>query len=107
MLFIGASISSSAAVNTTMKFMRSKTMQQIYDTMGEKMYEDGTVERVLGGASIAGVETSYVYLVDKQGIMRYHPTAQGQPVNNSVIARLVEQMASDIKPLTPILPLLC
>ena len=75
-----------------------KTMQQIYDTMGEKMYEDGTVERVLGGASIAGVETSYVYLVDKQGIMRYHPTAQGQPVNNSVIARLVEQMASDIKP---------
>ncbi len=75
-----------------------KTMQQIYDTMGEKMYEDGTVERVLGGASIAGVETSYVYLVDKQGIMRYHPTAQGQPVNNSVIARLVELMASDIKP---------
>ncbi len=75
-----------------------KTMQQIYDTMGEKMYEDGTVEIVLGGASIAGVETSYVYLVDKQGIMRYHPTAQGQPVNNSVIARLVEQMASDIKP---------
>ncbi len=30
--------------------------------------------------------------------MRYHPTAQGQPVNNDVIARLVEQMASDIKP---------
>lgn len=75
-----------------------KTIQQIYDSLGDKMYEDGTMEAILRGASIAGVETSYVYLVDKQGIMRYHPTEQGQPVNNDVVADLVREMAAGIKP---------
>lgn len=75
-----------------------KTVQQIYDRMGESMYEDGTLEAILDGADIEGVETSYVYLVDKQGIMRYHPTEQGQPVNNDVVADLVKQMAQGKKP---------
>lgn len=75
-----------------------KTVQLIYDKYGEEMYENGLVESALQGADIAGIETSYVYLVDKQGIMRYHPTEQGQPVNNDVVAGLVRKMAQNDKP---------
>ncbi len=75
-----------------------KTVQQIYDRMGDTMYQDGTLEAILDGANIAGVETSYVYLVDRDGIMRYHPTEQGQPVNNDVVANLVREMSRGNKP---------
>ncbi len=75
-----------------------KTIQLLYDRVGDEMYKDGTVEAILKGASIAGIDTSYVYLVDRQGIMRYHPTEQGQPVNNDVVADLVREMAGGIKP---------
>ncbi len=75
-----------------------ETMQLIYDRYGDEMYENGLMESALQNAKIAGVETSYVYLVDKQGIMRYHPTEQGQPVNNEVVAELVQKMAQGIKP---------
>ncbi len=48
----------------------------------------------LAQAKIEGIESSYAYLVDKTGIMQYHPTAEkiGVPVENSVVKGLVEEI---------------
>lgn len=52
------------------------------------------------GIGIAGMDSSYGYVVDRNGIMLYHPTADkiGQPVENSVVAELVKELQSGKKP---------
>ena len=56
--------------------------------------------KYLNDIKIDGVESSYVYLVDGQGTMLYHPTKEkvGQPVENEVVAGLVEQIQSGVHP---------
>ena len=48
----------------------------------------------LHGVKIANVDSSYAYVVDKNGKMLYHPTANkiGKPVENSVIKGLVSDL---------------
>ena len=48
----------------------------------------------LQGVKIADVDSSYAYVVDKNGKMLYHPTANkiGKPVENSVIRDLVSDL---------------
>lgn len=45
---------------------------------------------------INGLETSYGYIVDSQGIMRVHPTAEkvGQPVTNDQVKALIARIAA-------------
>lgn len=52
------------------------------------------------GIGIAGMDSSYGYVVDRNGTMLYHPTADkiGQPVENSVVAGLVKELQSGKKP---------
>lgn len=61
-------------------------------------YEDYAL--VLAGAGLDGSETSYVYLVDHEGTMLYHPTEEkvGKPVENSVVSGLVRQLQEGIVP---------
>ncbi len=49
---------------------------------------------LLAEVKIEGTESSYIYLVDKNGTMLYHPTAEkiGAPVENSVVKGLVEEI---------------
>lgn len=60
-----------------------------------KMY-DG----MLGTVCIEGIESSYVYLVDKNGIMVYHPSEDkvGSAVENEVVSGLVSQIQSGVVP---------
>ena len=55
----------------------------------------------LKGAGVEGITSSYAYIVDKDGTMLYHPTADkiGKPVENSVVKGLVSQIKAgeDIK----------
>lgn len=46
---------------------------------------------LIGGVSINGVPSSYAYVIDGNGIMLYHPTADkiGKPVENAVAKKLV------------------
>ena len=47
----------------------------------------GTAAELLDGVKLEGVDSSYMYLVDKDGNMMYHPTPEkiGQPVENEVV----------------------
>lgn len=49
---------------------------------------------VLQDAKMNGMESSYGYLVDKDGVMKYHPTESkvGQQVENSVVKDVVNRM---------------
>lgn len=55
----------------------------------------GQYNQLLGGVKVRGMESSYIYVVDAEGIMLYHPTKEkvGQPVENQVVKGLVAQLA--------------
>ena len=57
-------------------------------------------ESALSEVKVDGIASSYAYLVSKDGIMLYHPTADkiGSSVENSVVKGLVEQMATGSTP---------
>ena len=59
--------------------------------MDESVLDAAHLQKLIGEVSINGVASSYAYLVDGQGTMLYHPTADkiGQPVENEVVKTLV------------------
>jgi len=66
-------------------------------TIDESLDGSATAEQygdILKQVKVEGAESAYAYLVDSQGIMLYHPTAEkiGQPVENAVITSVVEQL---------------
>lgn len=54
------------------------------------------LETLFKDLKIQNVESSYAYVVDADGTMLYHPTAEkiGQPVENEVITKVVKEIAS-------------
>ncbi|MCR5473707.1 MAG: methyl-accepting chemotaxis protein [Lachnospiraceae bacterium] len=54
----------------------------------------------LGSITVEGIDGSYAYLVDKDGTMLYHPTAEkiGSPVENDVVKGLAAQLQSGQTP---------
>lgn len=58
------------------------------------------ITKEVKGVGLEGVDSSYGYVVDNTGMMLYHPTPEkiGQPVENSVVAGLVEQLQNGVKP---------
>ncbi len=75
-----------------------------YGTMIEMEVKDNgqmpadMYENILKDVSISGYDTSYAYLVDSTGIMKYHPTASkiGNKVENAVVTKLVEEIGRGI-----------
>lgn len=63
-----------------------------------KIPETEILTSMFGDVSMDGVEGSYCYVVDSQGIMLMHPTASkvGQPVENEVVSKLVKQLKSGV-----------
>lgn len=55
---------------------------------------------ILSEVKIAGMESSYAYLVDESGIMQYHPKEEkvGNAVENDVVKGLVSELASGKTP---------
>lgn len=54
------------------------------------------LEGILSNAKLEGVSSSYAYMVARDGIMLYHPTADkiGQPVENDAVKRILSQLNS-------------
>lgn len=68
---------------------------QTLDEMQKEGNDENTADaKFLAGVQIEHVPSAYVYLVDTDGTMLYHPTADkiGKPVENSVVADVVEQL---------------
>lgn len=55
-----------------------------------------SLDRLVGGVGLKGVDSSYAYVVGADGIMLYHPTETkiGQPVENAVVSGVVKEIQS-------------
>lgn len=58
------------------------------------------LDGVLADAKLEGTETSYSYLVGRDGIMLYHPTQEkiGQPVENAAVKQVLSDMDRGVDP---------
>lgn len=86
-----------SAVQTMMMDLAESSDKLVENAMNaleldELPYE--TYVSILENVKIENVDSSYVYLVNEQGTMLYHPTEEkvGQPVENEVVRGLVEQL---------------
>lgn len=99
------------AIPKTTENVRSVTQDYMIDEaksygqlIQSRIASDGTafiknpsyLGQVLGAVKIGDHETSYAYLVDKDGTMLYHPTADkiGQPVENAVVKGIVADIGA-------------
>ena len=72
---------------------------ELLDMQAQDEGEDATLsvdnlKSQLADVSLEGMETSYAYVVSKEGTMLYHPTPEkiGQPVENSVVKGIVSDL---------------
>lgn len=65
----------------------------------EQVLQYDILNGVFGDTGIEGIESSYAYVVGKDGTMLYHPTREkvGQPVENALVNELVTEVNSGIR----------
>lgn len=100
---IGAAIKSSTVVSDlTSEYILTVAEDgaRTIDNIPEQIADDEEYANVMQGITMKGVDSAYAYLVDEDGTMLYHPTADkiGQPVENAVINGVVSQLADGQKP---------
>ena len=63
------------------------------------------LSNAVGDTSVEGMETSYTYVVNAEGTMLYHPTAEkiGQPVENDVVKQLLDEVSKGNRPETSVI----
>ena len=86
-----------SAVQTTMMDLAESSDKLVENAMNALELDELPYESyasILENVKIENVDSSYVYLVNEQGTMLYHPTEEkvGQPVENEVVRGLVEQL---------------
>lgn len=73
----------------------TELIDKLIETKGTGILKDPTLlSGVLSEAGMKGYDSSYAYLVAKDGVMLYHPTADkiGQPVENAVVKGVVADL---------------
>lgn len=73
-----------------------EVVREAVEVQGEDAFTSESLMKRLGQISIQDMESSYAYMTSLDGIMLYHPTAEkiGQPVENSVVKGIVEDLAA-------------
>ena len=73
---------------------------QIRMSSYDSVMSGGHLSRIVGNVEIKGVKDSYTYIVDGDGTMLYHPTADkiGKPVENSVVKGVISKLKSENRP---------
>ena len=71
--------------------------------VGNLPEESGNTEvytEILGGIKMEGIDSSYIYMVDSDGIMLYHPSPEkiGQKVENAAVTEVVSMLQAGKKP---------
>lgn len=76
-------------VNTTSKIMENEISNSGVDDLDYDGYANN-----LSDVKLEGMDSAYMYVVQKDGTMLYHPTKEkvGQPVENAVIKGVVQQL---------------
>lgn len=86
-------------VNTTSKIMEN----EISNSGADDLDYDGYANN-LSDVKLEGMDSAYMYVVQNDGTMLYHPTKEkvGQPVENAVIKGVVNQLKDGKKPGTTV-----
>lgn len=86
-------------VNTTSKIMENEISNSGVDDLDYDGYANN-----LSDVKLEGMDSAYMYLVQNDGTMLYHPTKEkvGQPVENAVIKGVVKQLQDGKKPGTTV-----
>lgn len=86
-------------VNTTSKIMEN----EISNSGADDLDYDGYANN-LSDVKLEGMDSAYMYVVQNDGTMLYHPTKEkvGQPVENAVIKGVVNQLKDGTKPDTAV-----
>ena len=73
----------------------SQILDAEVEKQGGKNLSYDSYAEILDGVGVNGMKSSYVYVVDEDGTMLYHPTKEkvGNSVENSVVKSLVSQIA--------------
>lgn len=93
----GAQSQIRSSVKTTMMDMAESSDMLVENAMNASDQDQLTYDAyasLLKDVKIENVDSSYVYLVNEDGTMLYHPTEEkvGQPVENVVVTGLVKQL---------------
>lgn len=86
-------------VNTTSKIMENEISNSGVDDLDYDGYTNN-----LSDVKLEGMDSAYMYVVQNDGTMLYHPTKEkvGQPVENAVIKGVVQQLQDGKKPGTAV-----
>ncbi len=86
-------------INTTSKIMENEISNSGVDDLDYDGYANN-----LSGVKLEGMDSAYMYVVQNDGTMLYHPTKEkvGQPVENAVIKGVVQQLQDGKKPGTAV-----
>ena len=86
-------------VNTTSKIMENEISNSGVDDLDYDGYANN-----LSDVKLEGMDSAYMYVVQNDGTMLYHPTKEkvGQPVENAVIKGVVQQLKDGKKPGTTV-----
>ena len=92
-----------ASVKTTMMDMAESSDMLVENAMNTLNQDQLTYDAyafLLKDVKIKNMDSSYVYLVNEDGTMLYHPTEEkvGQPVENVVVTGLVKQLQNGEHP---------
>lgn len=87
-------------VNENYILSMAETTANLVEKIPEDMVSSEEYANAMGDIEMKGIESSYAYLVDENGTMLYHPTAEkiGQPVENEVVKNLVSQLQAGSRP---------
>ena len=102
------------SVKSNVKSVIQNYMNDITSVSGENIEEEiqfegaeaaltsETLGALLGDIKIAGMDSSYAYVVSADGTMLYHPTPEkiGQPVENAAVKQILGEMAAGKRPET-------
>ena len=86
-------------INTTSKITENEISNSGVDDLDYDGYANN-----LSDVKLEGIDSAYMYVVQKDGTMLYHPTKEkvGQPVENAVIKDVVKQLQDGKKPGTTV-----
>lgn len=86
-------------VNITSKIMENEISNSGVDDLDYDGYANN-----LSDVKLEGMDSAYMYVVQNDGTMLYHPTKEkvGQPVENAVIKGVVQQLQDGKKPGTTV-----